>query len=623
MSVQAGIWNLDGRPVDQQLLRQFSDCLKHAGPDGEFIYHDGPIALLYRPFHTTCESRRETQPSITRAGFVITWDGRLDNRQQLIEELGDGLCVNSTDIEIVATAVDRWYANAFARLVGDWAIALWNPVLHELTLAVDCMAIRHLFYYERRGNVWWSTDLAPLVLFSGDKFHVDNAYIAGYFAHQPEAHLTPYQEIKEVPPGGFIKFSDGRLLVERHWNVQTTQFLRYKSDGDYEEHFRQVFQQAVRRRLRSDSPILAELSGGLDSSSIVCVADEILASQPSAPQLGTLSFFDNTEPDGDDCLFVPKVEAKRGKVGVHIDTSVVTNSFGQLEISKFTALPGTLGSESGVSNQRAQVMRDGGYRIVLSGVGGDEFLGGIPDPTDQLGDLIVQCRFVNLGRDLIRWGLVKRRPAIQLLARAFLELWPPSISHYFLQKSKVEPWIDKSFAFRNRIRARLLTYKEGPRSWLPSRRSCLSAIHLMAGKLAKHAAAGERGEEIRYPLLDQQLLEFVLSIPASQLMRPGERRSLMRRSLVGIVPDEILCRRTKQFGARTPTLALRGYLDQLKTAFSSSMASGLGYVNDRRVLETLEGAANGKEVHLVRLVRTFSLEFWLRHLVSNSLLAGS
>ena len=84
MSVQAGIWNFDGRPVDRKLLENLSESLRQQGPDGESCYVDDSVALLYRPFHTTAESRQEKQPYTSRRGFILTWDGRLDNREELI-----------------------------------------------------------------------------------------------------------------------------------------------------------------------------------------------------------------------------------------------------------------------------------------------------------------------------------------------------------------------------------------------------------------------------------------------------------------------------------------------------------------------------------------------------------
>ena len=204
MSVQAGIWNFDGRPVDRKFLADIIESLKHQGADGESCHVDGSVALLYRPLHTTAESRREKQPYFSRRGFILTWDGRLDNRDELIPELGSDLETNPTDVAIIAAAFDRWETDCFQRIVGDWAVSIWKPKEREILFAADYMAIRHIFYYLKNNQILWSTDLSPLVLLSGAKFHVDDDYIAGYFAHDPDAHLTPYQEIREVPPGQFV-----------------------------------------------------------------------------------------------------------------------------------------------------------------------------------------------------------------------------------------------------------------------------------------------------------------------------------------------------------------------------------------------------------------------------------
>ena len=151
MSVQAGIWNFDGKPVDPKLLVDLTEALRSQGPDGEFLHVDGAVALLYRPFHTTAESRREKQPFHSRRGFVFTWDGRLDNRDDLIADLRGDLEAEPTDVAIVAAAFDRWGTDSFRRIVGDWAVSIWKKEQRELILAIDYMAIRHIFYFSREG----------------------------------------------------------------------------------------------------------------------------------------------------------------------------------------------------------------------------------------------------------------------------------------------------------------------------------------------------------------------------------------------------------------------------------------------------------------------------------------
>jgi asparagine synthase (glutamine-hydrolysing) len=621
MSVQAGIWNFDGRPVDQRLLADISESLKQQGPDGESSHVDGSVGLLYRPFHTTAGSRREKQPYFSRRGFILTWDGRLDNREDLIALLRTDLEAEPTDIAIVAAAFDRWEADCFSRIVGDWAVSIWKPEQRELLLAADYMAIRHIFYYLKKDRILWSTDLSSLVLLSNDKFHIDDDYVAGYLAHSPDAHLTPYLEIREVPPGQIVRVRNDSASVQRFWRFDPKSRIRYKTDEEYEEHFRHVFRQSVQRRLRSDSPILAELSGGLDSSSIVCMADDILAKEGAeTPRLETLSYYDKTEPSGDDCIHFPKIEQKRGRTGIHIDASRLGTSPASLECVDFCPLPGSLGFAQKLDTERADAVRTGGYRVVLSGIGGDEFMGGVPNPRAQVADLIVQFKFVKMTKQLIAWSLVKRQPWIRLLWQSAVDVLPSSLGQYFAKEAKIEPWIRKDFAKRTRLAIRQSDVDEHFGLWLPTRRSYIAGVLIMANISAKRTGSALTSEEARYPFLDRTLIEFLLSIPADQLLRPSERRSLMRRSLAGIVPQEILSRRTKQLGARTPTLVLEKYSDALRKIYQTSLSSRLGYIHDAQLLKTICDARAGKSVPIVRVLWTISLECWLRDLVARGLL---
>src|SRR5947209_16943324 len=127
MSVQAGIWNYDGAPADRGHLTSISAQLAEYGPDGELICTDSGIGMLYRPFHTTPESRLEVQPYRFAGEKLITWDGRLDNRDDLIVKIGTALNSRSTDIAIVAGAYEKWGQGCFRKLVGDWAAVIWDP----------------------------------------------------------------------------------------------------------------------------------------------------------------------------------------------------------------------------------------------------------------------------------------------------------------------------------------------------------------------------------------------------------------------------------------------------------------------------------------------------------------
>ena len=621
MSVQAGIWNFDGMPVDEKLLAQLGASLAKQGPDGESFHVEGSVGVLYRPFNTTVESYRETQPLGSPGGSIVTWDGRLDNREDLLVDFREELGAEATDAALVAAAFDRWETACFRRLIGDWAVSIWTPRKRELILAVDYLAIRHIFYELRKNRIWWSTDLTPLVLLSGETFHIDEDYIAGYLAHDPDAHLTPYRGIREVPPGQHVRIRGKHVVVQRHWSFDSNSRIRYRTDAQYEEHFRDVFRNAVRRRLRANSPVLAELSGGLDSSSIVCMADDIIANEGAeTPRLDTLSLYDKTEPNGDDWIYFEKIERKRGRIGAHIDLSKLAVCPAPLQYDEFIPLPGYFGPTRRISAERDAIMTNGGYRVVLSGSGGDEFLGGMPDPRPQLGDLIVQLKLVSLVQQLVAWGLVKRKPLIQLLWQSAVELLPARLAQYVAKEAKLEPWIVKDFAKRTNLSVRQLAVEQHCGLWLPSRRSYMAAVVQTANKMAKHTAPSTVMDEMRFPYLDQHLIEFVLSIPASQLLRPGQRRSLMRRSLTGIVPSEVLLRRTKGISMHTPLAAMGRYWEELSAAFANPLTAHLGYIDRLRFVDKLNTVRNGMETQIIRTLKTISLEFWLRDLAKRGLI---
>ena len=418
-----------------------------------------------------------------------------------------------------------------------------------------------------------------------------------------------------------MRVTDGRASVERYWRFSPKSRIRYKTDAEYEEHFRHVFRQSVHRRLRSDSPVLAELSGGLDSSSIVCMADDIVSrGEAQPPRLDTLSYLDLSEPNADDWIYSQTIEQKRGKVGLHMDASLLGSRPSSLEYSDFVPLPGPLNSWNNFKSERASLVRDGGYRAVLSGIGGDEFMGGIPNPSAQLADLIVHFKLVSLAKQLAAWSLVKRRPWIHLFLQAAVELLPASLGRYVIKQAQVEPWIDDKFAKRKKLALQLLGPSESFGTRLPTKRSYVGGVLLTANRLAKVRSSDLWVEEARYPYLDQELIDFVLSIPAGQLLRPGERRSLMRRSLVGLVPDEVLARRTKQLMAHSQLLAFDRGLNELNTAFARPLCSRLGYIVGEKFLEKLCAAKNGKTTDIPRMIRTISLEFWLRCMVARGFL---
>lgn len=132
MSVLAGILNFDGEPVDPMTLEKLSQSAARYGPDAASIHLDGPLGIVYRAFHTAGESRREQQPEAGSGEWVLTWDGRLDNRSDLQSELQDRQMKDSTDVVLVKAAFERWGIECLRKIVGEWALVAWNRRQREL-----------------------------------------------------------------------------------------------------------------------------------------------------------------------------------------------------------------------------------------------------------------------------------------------------------------------------------------------------------------------------------------------------------------------------------------------------------------------------------------------------------
>jgi len=615
MSVIFGRWNFDGRSASPDYLDKLRTSLAAYGPDGFRSYSNDGVTIGFHAFYTTKQSRHQLQPFVSKSGPVFAWDGRLDNRKELIERLGDPLTEESADVCIVAAAYERWAIDCFGRLIGDWALSIWNPANRSLVLVKDPLGPQQLYYSVSKDFLTWSTVLDPLVLYAGYAFALDEEYIAGCLSLFPASHLTPYIGIRSVPSSSFVRFEGPGETVRKYWDFDPAKTICYKTDADYEDHFRTAFAQAVRRRLRSDAPILAELSGGMDSSSIVCMADlEMSHGAADAIRLDTVSYYDHSEPGWNEYPYFTKVEQRRGRTGCHIDVGSHQALRLAFQANHFAATPLSPRDANHATQQLAECIRSQGNRVVLSGVGGDEVTGGVPTPTPELENLLIAGRFGILAHQLKTWALHQRRPWFYLFFEAVRGFFPSAIVG--VPKSyRPVPWLNPHFTRRHRralsgYHARLKVF--GP---APSFQENLFALEVLRRQMACSVLATEPPYEKRYPYLDRDLLEFLYAIPREQLVRPGQRRSLMRRALAGIVPSEILNRKRKATVARGPTTIIASQWTDVVEITRQMVSSSLGIVTAGDFIAALENARRGREVAIVPLFRTLAIERWLRNML--------
>jgi asparagine synthase (glutamine-hydrolysing) len=483
-----------------------------------------------------------------------------------------------------------------------------------VTLAKDILGTRPLFYTLNKNELCWSSLLAPLVLVPGRPVSLNQEYIAGWFSFFPSTRLTPYVGIESVPPASYVLVRNKQACFQEYWNFEPSHRIRYATDEQYEEHFRHVFADSVRRRLRADAPVTAELSGGMDSSSIVCMADELISrSAEDLSRLDTVSYYDDSEPNWDERPYFTAVEERRGRVGCHLSTEIRSTVPLPHQRAEFRATPASGGSSSRQAMRFAEYFTNRKSRVLLSGIGGDEVLGGIPTPIPELADLLGSRKLDLFVRRTTQWALAIRKPWTHLILETAQEFLPPRIR--MLPSARTPPaWLTKDFADRHRNALqgyeRRLAFNRVP----PSFQVNMFILDALRRQLTCTSISCEPLLDTRYPYLDRELLQFLYAIPREQLVRPHERRSLMRRALASTLPTAVLNRRRKAYASRNPLARIVSECESLLSANSQWASARLGIIDQKAIVEAVRKAQSGKNLPLFQLSRTLALERWLRGL---------
>ena len=624
MSMQFGIWRFDGTPPSLDFLDNVDVLMAPYGPGSGTRWVNREVAMLYRAFLTVSECRPAAQPYLTPSGLTITWDGRLDNRSEVIRLLSAEHLSETADVVIVATVYERWGTDCFARLLGDWALAIWNPNEPGLILAKDFMGIRHLYYSVESERVTWSTILDPLLVLADRQFDLNEEYIAGWFYLFPATHLTPYQGIHAVPPSSFVLIKPGSSSTSKYWDFDGDKRIRYRTDAEYEEHFRALFAQCVQRRLRADAPILAELSGGVDSSSIVCVADTLIdAAVTETPRLDTVSYYNDSEPHWNEGPYFSLVEQKRGRTGNHIDTGSQNPLDFRFDSARFAATPSCGTRLTEAARQFAECFESGSIRVLLSGFGGDEVTGGVPTPMPELADLMAKARFGELAHQLKVWALEKRKPWFHLLGEVMGRFLPPT----FIPREGTQPpaWLESDFAKSYQLALtgyeRRLTLVGPP----PSFQENLGALEVLRRQLGCFV-----------PLPSEPPYEDALSLSRSRLAGISLRNSKRTTRSPGsasIADPQGLNRNRPRRGPEQETKGIccegcnsrnRKKLpvaERNRDLTTDMISAQLGILDADAFRKALQAARRGGEVPIVPLARGLLIESWLKNLVPHQRVA--
>jgi len=625
MSGIVGIYYLDGRPVERGDVQRMIDRIAHRGPDGSAVWTDGPVGLGHRMLWTTPESLHEKLPLTNRTGdLTITADARIDNRDELIPTLNFNGRPREMipDSEIILAAYEKWGEKCPEKLLGDFSFAIWDKRKHTVFCARDPIGIKPFYYYFKDKKFRWSSE--PRAIFEDKAIPKEPnlPLICLYLLNQfDEREETLYKDVFRLPSSHSMVIDNGRIRKDQYWDIDPNYSIRYKTDEEYAEHFLSLFEEAVKVRLRSAGPVGALLSGGLDSSSIVCTA-QLIYQEKAVPNNGfeTFSLLFGQLPC-DERKFIDEVIRKwniKANYFTHEEHLSELNFEQTKNYSDIFYAPTLF--------IFASVLRDAGQRRIrtmLNGIGGDDLLAlGM----DHLTDLLMQgnihrllmqlkcdsslcsCSQYSLFLNYCLKPLIPRPVKIPLkkILRPFRENGIPS-------------WINLADIKMKSLNDRIKTVV--PSKKFPSRSQQRIYQFLFYGRNTNIVLdvsdrfCAHFGIEGRYPFFDPRVVKFSVALPEDQRWYKERPKAVLREGMKEILPDLIRNRNDKaEFSLIIDQELRQRQVGRLREIIESSRLAEIGLVHANRFNQLFENYCRGKTQNNVRndLETILGLELWYR-----------
>ncbi len=614
-----GVWNFDpSQPADPAALRRMATAIAHRGPDEEGFHIENPVGLAFRRL-SIIDVGGSHQPMTNEDGSVwIVFNGEIYNFQELRAALLPRHQFRTAgDTETILHSFEESGRDCVRRLRGMFAFAIWDRRTRQLTLAVDRFGKKPLYYALGPDRIVFASELKALLLYPGVRRDLDADALVEYlgtgFIRAPGAI---FRGIRKLPPGHTLTVTaSGQSDLQRYWQPDLRPPAQHdrRPEAELAADLRVRLMEAVRLRMISDVPLGAFLSGGLDSSAIVA-----LMSQLSSRPVRTFSIgFD--EAGYDESAYAAMVARHCGTEHTHevVRPDVVTvlpklaRQFDE-PFADNSTIPTFLVSE--IARRHVTV--------ALSGDGGDEVFAGY-----------TWYRRAFRHAALQNWTPRWLRPAVAAAAKLLPDAVKIAPYLRVLGDSPTVWSLNAEFfgAAGREILLRpefmdTLTPHASPEEWrraeldrvarLPwlSQLQHLDLTSYLPGDILVKVdrASMFTSLEVRSPLLDHEIFEFMAGVPIHYKMTSRESKVLLKRAVADLLPAAILGRRKRGFDLPMG-LWLRGPLQPLLQDLLLSPTSRTGEFLDATAVARLVAAhQTGQADHSWRLWTLLCLELWMR-----------
>ncbi len=561
-----GILNLRGGRVSQDLLQQMIGTIRYRGPDDVGFWRNGPVGLAHARLSIIDLADGHQPMSIANNSLWITFNGEIFNYIELREELikkGHRFATGS-DTEVLLHLYQEEGERCVERLNGQWAFAIWDAPKQKLFLSRDRFGVRPLYYTQTAESFLFASEIKALLACSEVGSAIDLIALDQIFTFWVTLPpRTAFQDIKQLPPGHSMVVEDGRITLSAYWKLDLDPEPE-RGIADKErlaQELLELLQDATRIRLRSDVPVGAYLSGGLDSTII-----SSLIRKSAGGRLRTFSVgFEDSEFDESSY----QLEASSFLGTSHSDIRCRNEDIARVfpDIIWHTEQP-VLRTAPAPLYLLSKLVRDSGFKVVLTGEGADEILGGY----DIFKETKIRQFWGRRPESFWRPLLLRRlypymggiqRQSLEYLKNFFRVKEQDRENPFFSHLPRWELTARSKQFFSEATRAELASYdstnelrRELPErfsSWTPfSRAEFLEAQHLLPGYIL--SSQGDRmamahSVEGRYPFLDHRVVAFAAKLPVNMKMRVLDQKHLLKQAVSGLIPESIRTRHKQPYRA--------------------------------------------------------------------------
>lgn len=620
-----GIVNLDKKPVDKKVLLRMTNTLAHRGPDDEGVFLEKNIGLGHRRLSILDLSSAGHQPMFyDNKNLAIVYNGEIYNYLELREELKKkGYRFKSqTDTEVILASYKEWGPACLGRFNGMWALAIYNKKEKSLFAARDRLGVKPFYYYFDKRKLVFASEIKgilthPEIPAKENERIVWDFLLCGLVDHSEE---TFFRKIRELRPGHFLILKNNKLKIEKYWGLDPRKNSVKSHDSEANERFKEIFSDSVRLRLRSDVPIGTCLSGGLDSSAIVCTVNKFLKDTGKIFQIGQWqktfsSVYDKKKyPGCDEREFINSV-IKKTKVRSHL----VFPSGERLvrEIDKIIYHQDYPFASTSIYAQW-NVFRSAGenkVKVMLDGQGSDELLAGYhPFFGIYFAKLLKNFQLFRFSREIIGYSKNHQKSIFAVFYGLFLDsakrgIFGSGVSKLFKNKWQeydlfLPEWRNKFKPFKLQVPTNDV-FKQGLHNSLE--------IGLLSLLRYEDRDSMAFSIESRVPFLDYRLVEFIYSLSDEQKIRNGQTKWVLRQALKGILPDKIRNRQDKIGFATPEEVWMKEELgkDMLKV-FSSKQFENRGYFQKGETVKMFKKYLKTEKGDYHLFWRLYILEKWFR-----------